>query len=140
METKAVRVFYRKSDNQIAWTPLTTDPKGRTPAPFAATVEKDLAGIPDKPQLDANGSVILDANDNPIRLGGVPEDYACVEELDNQRASDALDSDKNQVVDGNLIIGAERIIPEPIPPRDALAEIDDIKVKLKEAGIVGFGE
>jgi len=103
METKAVRIFYRKSDNQIVWTHTVVDFMGRTPAFFPTTIEEDLAKIPDKPKLNSDGSII-----EGTRLGGVVEEYDYVQEDDSQRAQDALDSDENRIVNKRLIVGRKR--------------------------------
>lgn len=111
MATKGLRVFYSKIDNLIVGTHELQAPEEKQDAKFPNTVENDLTTVPDKPQLNATGSVVLDGNGNLIKLGGVPEDYACIEELDSQRASDLLASDENSIVDGKLVIGAKRIVP-----------------------------
>ncbi len=108
METKAIRVFYRIIDNQIIWTHTTSDSNGRIPAPFASTVEQDLAGIPNnKP-------------DGITALGGIQDDYACVVgqyhpysfQINDIATIDAfLTSDENTIVDGVLVIGAKRVVP-----------------------------
>lgn len=99
METKAVRAFYRKADNEIVWT---HELKGT--GEFPLLIEDNLSEIPNK------------MPDGEMPLGGVPEDYACIEETDPQRASDFLASDDNKVVDGKLVIGAPRPEIPPEPP------------------------
>lgn len=128
METKALRVFYRKSNNQIVWTH-----ELRGTGKFPTTITQDLAEIPDKiisRELDADGSVI-----GETRVGGVVQNYSCIEEQDSQRASNALLSDNNKISNGKLIIGSKRVIVEHQPPRDLLAEIDELKARLDKAGV-----
>jgi len=111
-----VRVFYRKSDNDIVWSC-----ELRGGGIFPTTVETDLTDISNM------------MPDGKTPLGGVPEDYACIVELDPERTEGFLNSDENKIVDGALIIGAERITPKPtptIPPRDLVAEIDELKARL----------
>lgn len=107
MKTKAVRVFYRKSNNQIVWSHELRIPFEGYPGEFPTTMEQDLAEIPNKAiitGIDGEGEPIL------TKLGGIPKDYAGIEETNSQRAKDFLNSDKNTIVDGALVIGAKRII------------------------------
>jgi hypothetical protein len=101
METKAVRVFYRKANNQIVWYH-----ELRGPGIFPTSVEEDLAEIPDKVtsvDLDAGGNVKTE-----YKLGGIPEDYGCIEEQDAQKAKSYFESDENAIVNGELVIGPPR--------------------------------
>ena len=107
MATKALRIFYRKSDGQPVWTH-----ELRGSGIFPTTPEQDLAQIPDK-----------------VGQGNI-DDYACIEETNVQRAEAALDSDDNRILDGKLIVGAKRITPEAIQPRNLRAEIDELKARL----------
>ncbi len=126
MGTKAVRVFYRKSDNQIVW-----QYELRGPGEFPITVKDSLIEIPNK------------MPDGETQLGGEWQEYACIEELDSEKAVAFLASNENQIINDQLIIGTPRIIPEPIPPRDLEAELDEnkaeldaLKVQLKDKGII----
>ena len=112
---KAVRVFYRKSDSQIVWT-RTLDGTGE----FSTTIEQNLAEMPDN------------MPDGETPLGGVPEDYACIEVTDQTTISAFMASDSNTVVKGKLITGTPRPIVIPEPPRDLVAEIDELKAKVTE--------
>ena len=105
---KAVRVFYR--DDKVVWT-HSLEGTGE----FPTTIEQDLSEIPDKPQLDDNGSAILDADENFIKLGGVPEDYGCIEVNDTVQAQAVVDAKRNEnkVIDKKLIIGSKRIPAKP---------------------------
>lgn len=114
METKALRVFYGKSDNKIVWTY-----ELRGTGKFPTTISKDLAKIPGK------------MPDGETSLGGKPQDYACIKVMDAQRAIAFLKSDENKIVDGKVVIGAKRITPEPIPARDLTAEIDTLEARLR---------
>lgn len=58
-----------------------------------------------------------------------PSDTECIELIDNIKAF--VMSDENTIVGGKLVIGKPREIIEPEPPRDLLAEIDQIKLDLK---------
>lgn len=100
-ETKAIRVFYRISDSEIVWYHLVIAPEGM-PALFPNTHEEDLAGIPTN----------CPGGETP--LGGLPGDYACIEEHDTQVVNAFLASDNNQIVGGELSVGEPR--PEPPPP------------------------
>lgn len=114
-ETKALRVFYRKSDNQIIWTH-----ELRGTGAFPTTIEADLAEIPYK------------MPDGLVALGGNVDDYACIEEADTQRAINFLASDNNRIIKGKLVAGDRRVVPEPPLHRDLVAEIDEIKARVKE--------
>lgn len=114
---KAIRVFYRLSDGEVVWAFTLEAPEEKLDPKFPTTIEQDLAELPDKPKLDAIGSVILDTDGNFIKLGGVSEDYACITETDPTRIAGFLASDSNRVVDGQLVIGEPRPpAPEPPPP------------------------
>lgn len=115
METKAIRVFYRKADNEIVWYH-----ELRGAGEFLTTIGEDLGEIPSK------------MPDGETPLGGIPEDYACVEESDTQRTDKFLASDDNKVVDGKLVIGTPRPVVEPTPARDLAAEIDELKAKVEK--------
>lgn len=97
----ALRVFYRKSDNQIVWYHETRSP-GETPAICPTTIEDDLVDIPGKKP------------DGELPLGGNSSDNGCVEvkeaDIDSYFASDT-----NKVVDGKLKIGKPRPKPKPKP-------------------------
>lgn len=112
---KALRVFYRKSDNKIVWTH-----ELRGTGEFPTTVEIDLSQIP--------GTM----PDGKTPLRGVIDDYECIEELDSQKASAFLASDTNAVVNGKLIIGNPRSIIIPQSSRNLAAEIDELKAKIKK--------
>lgn len=125
MNTKAIRVFYRKSDGKIVWTH-----ELRGIGEFPTTIEQDLAEILDKVtsrEIAYDGTIISET-----KLGGKVEDYACIEEQNPQRASDALTSDENQIINGKLIIGAKRIISEPTPPRNLFTELDTLKARIEK--------
>ena len=109
MDTKALRVFYRESDNQIVWTH-----ELRGSGEFPTTLVDDLAEIPDKVismELDAEENIV-----SQVKLGGRIEDYACIEEQDPQKATNALLSDSNRIVLGKLKIGDKRITSKYLPP------------------------
>lgn len=110
METVAIRVFYRKSDNQIVWTHELRSPEGYL-GQFPTTVEQDLAEIPDK------------MPDEITPLGGMPEDYACIPVEDTQVIEEFFASDDNTIVNAHLITGAPRPPPEPDPDTIRAAEI-----------------
>lgn len=108
-----LRVFYRKSDNELVWYHETHSPEG-VKAVCPSTIEQDLADLPNK----------MPDGENP--LGGSSSDYGSIEvkeaDIDAYLASDA-----NKVVAGKLLIGEPRPEPEPIselPPRDLLAELE----------------
>lgn len=94
VETKAVRIFYRKSDNQIVW-----HHELRGTGEFPTTIDNDLAEIPSK------------IPDGIMPLGGIAEDYGCIEEQDSQKACDFLNSDESKIVDERLVIGPKRVVP-----------------------------
>ena len=104
MEVKAVRVFYQKADNEIVWRHTLTGT-----GEFANTKEEDLAGIPDT----------MPNGETP--LGGVPEDYACIEVTDQTTISAFMASDSNTVVNGELITGTPRPIVIPVESPDVIA-------------------
>lgn len=116
-ETKAVRVFYRKSDNQVIWTHELKVLKGSS-GKFPTTIKDDLNEIP------------LKMPDGITPLGGVPDDYGCIEVTESTAAKGFLSSDNNKVADGKLVIGTPRITPIPVPPRDLVAEIDKLKERI----------
>ena len=128
---KAIRVFYRKSDGKVIWSHQLVCPDGYD-GKFPTTIEQNIEELPDKPQLDATGSVILDANENPFKLGGVPDDYACIEVTDQLTISAFVASDSNTVVNGKLVTGTPRPIVIPEPPRDLAKEVDELKDMVKE--------
>ena len=99
MATKSIRIFYRKSDGKQVWYH-----ELRGSGVFPTTIEQDLADIPNK------------MPDGETSLGGILNNYGCIEERDAQKILDALDSDKNKVVNGELVIGAKRIVPPPQCP------------------------
>lgn len=122
---RALRVFYRKSDNQIVWYHETRSPEG-IEAICPSTIEEDLAGIPDK----------MPNGETP--LGGSKSDYGCIE-VEEADIDAYFASDTNEVVDDKLKIGKPRPKPELKPKPEIinpLVEIDEIKAKLKEKGIL----
>lgn len=117
---KAVRVFYRKTDSQIVWnSSLEGD------GIFPRTIEEELVTIP-------NVEVGTTETSEGIPLGGAPEDYACIEVTDQSIITTFIASDSNTVVKGKLITGTPRPIVIPEPPRDLVAEIDELKAKVTE--------
>ncbi len=121
--TKALRVFYRKSTNDILWTLTIEDFKQRDIVPFSNTIEEDLAKLPDT------------MPDGITPLGGVPEDYDCVEIQETETVNKILDSDVNRIDKGKVIFGAPRMKPEPEPPEDLAAKIANLEARLDKAGI-----
>ena len=97
---KAIRVFYNKSTTAVVWS-HTLEGIGS----FPTTIDQDLIKIPDKKP------------DGKTPLGGVVEDYGGIEVIDPVLIDGFLKSDVNTVVNGELIIGAERVSPLPVPPK-----------------------
>lgn len=123
---QALRIFYRKSDERIVWSHETRSPEG-VKVVCPSTIEEDLSDIPSK------------IPDGETPLGGMPSDYGCIE-VKEANIDAFFASDSNKVVKGKLKIGNLRPEPEPEPEpepaRDPLAEIDKIKARLKEKGIL----
>ena len=93
--TKAVRIFTRKSDNQIVWTH-----ELRGPGEFPISLSDDLKRLPGAvvhSELDAEGNMLA------TLLGGKATDYQGVEIKDAAKAVVALDGIK---------IGEKTINPE----------------------------
>ena len=121
---RALRVFYRKLDSKIVWYHETRSPEGKL-AICPTTIEEDLSNIPN---LKLDGKIVL---------GGIPEDYSCIKAKSEDLAA-YFASDENRVVNDKLITGSKRVVlpkPEPELVRDLVAEIDELKAKLKQAGI-----
>lgn len=71
-----------------------------------------------------------------IQLKEFPSGTECLE-IDNPEAIDFfLHSEGNYIKDSALVIGTPIISPPPKPPRDLAAEIDALKAKLTEKGIL----
>ena len=116
---RALRIFYQKSNNQIVWQHETRSPEGKT-AISPTTIEEDLANIPDK------------MPDGETPLGETLRDYGYIE-VGEADIDAYFASDNNRVIDNKLAVGTPRIeVEEPPlePPRDVLAEIDELKARL----------
>ena len=88
-ETKAVRIFYRKSDNAVVWTHELRGPVDYDRAEFPNTVDDDLAALPEKVisiEWASDSWTVI----NEIKLGGRKEDYICVEEKDKTKSQELL--------------------------------------------------
>lgn len=119
MGTKAVRGFFRKSDGKQVWYH-----ELRGSGSFPTPITEDLTELPNK------------MPDGEIPLGGVPEDYVCIEETNLDRIAKLFASDGNTIVDSKLVIGVPRVLPEPKPIRNPLTEIDELRANLKDRGIL----
>ncbi len=105
--TEAVRVFYRKSDGKQVWTHQVIDFADRIPPVFPNSIQNDLDKLPDQVLTlltDATGKIIGD-----VKVGGMREDYTCIEEFDEVKVKQILGSDENTVVDKKIVIGKARL-------------------------------
>jgi len=106
--TEAVRVFYRKSDGKVIdWTHQVIDSDNRVPPVFPNSIQDDLDKLPDQVLTlltDIDGKIIGD-----VKVGGVRADYACVEEFDEIKVKQILDSDENTVIGKKIVIGKARL-------------------------------
>ncbi len=111
---RALRAFYRKSDNKVVWYHETIAPKGiRAICP--STIEEDLAEI-------------------PATFGGNKSDYGGIE-VEEVEIEAFLKSDTNEIIAGKLKVGKPRPAPEPAPPEPAPpepTEIDLLKKRVKD--------
>ncbi len=117
METKSIRVFYRKSDGEVVWSH-----ELRGTGKFPTSVASDLAGI--------SGQM----PDGLTPLGGFPGDYACIEVDDTVVIEGFLASDSNKAVDGKLVTGTPRPVLPAVKPRDLAAELDAVAKRLSALG------
>ena len=115
MNSRKLRVFYRKSDKEIVWTHDLLDVSGKE-AVFKTTQEEGLADIPNK------------MPDGKTPLGGSHDDYACVEIAGEDQVDAYMNTDDRSIADGKLIMGEPRP-PQP-PPRNFMEELDGLKARL----------
>ena len=107
-----LRVFYRKSTNEIVWN-STTDGE------FPYSTEQDIEKLPNtKP-------------DGETPIGGTPEDYSCLVVEDKTEVDAFLASDDNTVVTGKLVSGLPRQVILPEPAKDVLKELDALKARIE---------
>lgn len=115
MNSRKLRVFYRKADNEIVWTHDLINASGEE-AVFRVSQKEDLADIPNK------------MPDGKSPLGGSPDDYACVEIAGEAQVDAYMNTDDRSIVGGKLIMGEPR--PPKPPPRNLLLEVDKLTARL----------
>ncbi len=101
--TTTLRAFYRKSDSKIVWT-SSLEGTGK----FPRTVQEELTALPDI-KIGATRTSV------GTSLGGVPENFLCLEVTDALIIVAFIASDTNTIVGGELVVGMPRPLSPPPP-------------------------